>query len=155
MLQTRSRVNQSTFGGGVMEFKKPDKKNIFKHLLRNINDSNNGLKIMFKESSTIHRIYPIMLIAAVLFGTITKFNILEIIILIVLFLFDFVTETMNSSVEEVADRITLEKDERIKRAKDIASAAVYITHLMVAFAILFFTISHLFGFSWWAHLIPA
>lgn len=138
-----------------MDYIKPDKKNLFKHLLRNIHDSNNGLSIMFKESSTIHRIYPIMLIAAVLFGTITKFNILEIIILIVLFLFDFVTETMNSSVEEVADRITLEKDERIKRAKDIASAAVYITHLMVAFAILFFTISHFIGFSWWSHLIPA
>lgn len=138
-----------------MEFKKPDKKNIFKHLLRNINDSNNGLKIMFKESSTVHRIYPIMLVAAIILGIITKFNALEIVILVFLFLIDFVTETMNSAVEELADRITLERDSKIKRAKDIASAAVYITHLMVAFAILFFAISHAQGFIWWTHLIPA
>lgn len=138
-----------------MEFQKPDKKNIFKHLLRNIKDSNNGLKIMFKESSTVHRIYPIMIVAAVVLGIITKFNILEIAIIILLFLLDFVIETMNSAVEELADRITLEKDLRIKRAKDIASAAVYITHLMAAAAILFFTISHALNFTWWTHLIPA
>lgn len=138
-----------------MEFKKPDKKNIFKHLLRNINDSNNGLKVMFKESSTVHRIYPIMLVAAIVLGIITKFNALEIVILVFLFLLDFITETMNSAVEELADRITLERDSKIKRAKDIASAAVYITHLMVAFAILFFAISHAQGYIWWTHLIPA
>lgn len=138
-----------------MEFQKPDKKNIFKHLLRNIKDSNNGLKIMLKESSTVHRIYPIMIVATVVLGIITKFNILEIAIIISLFLIDFVTETMNSAVEELADRITLEKDLRIKRAKDIASAAVYITHLMVAAAILFFAISHALNFTWWTHLIPA
>lgn len=138
-----------------MEFQKPDKKNIFKHLLRNIDDSNNGLKIMFEESSTIHRIYPIMLVAAVLLGILTRFNVLEIVILVFLFLLDFITETMNSAVEELADRITLDKDIRIKRAKDIASAAVYITHLMVAVSILFFAISHIIGFSWWSHLIPA
>lgn len=137
-----------------MEFQKPDKKNIFKHLLRNIQDSNNGIKIMLKESSTVHRIYPIMILASIILGIITKFNVLEIVILVFLFLLDFITETMNSAVEEAADRITLERDEKIKRTKDIASAAVYITHLLVAFAILFFAISHAVGFTWWTHLIP-
>lgn len=137
-----------------MEFKKPDKKNLFKHLLHNIQDSNNGIKIMLKESSTVHRIYPIMLIASIVLGIITKFNVLEIVIIVFLFLLDFIIETINSAIEEVADRITLERDEKIKRTKDIASAAVYITHLLVAFAILFFAISHLVGFSWWTHLIP-
>ncbi|MBR1801607.1 diacylglycerol kinase [Candidatus Saccharibacteria bacterium] len=137
-----------------MEYQKPDKKNLFKHLLRNIQDSNNGIKIMLKESSTVHRIYPIMLIASIVLGITTKFNVLEIVIIVFLFLLDFIIETMNSAVEEVADRITLKRDEKIKRTKDIASAAVYITHLLVAFAILFFAISHLIRFSWWTHLIP-
>ena len=138
-----------------MKFQKPDKKNIFTHLLRNINDSNNGLKIMFKESSTVHRIYPIMLIAAIILGVASQYNALEIVIIVFLFLLDFIIETINSSIEEVADRITLERDEKIKRAKDIASAAVYIAHLLVAFAILFFAISHFLNFTWWTHLIPA
>lgn len=147
--------NKDLFGGGSMEFQKPDKKNILVHLLRNIKDSHNGIKIMLSESSTVHRIYPIMLVASIILGIITKFNVAEIIILIFLFILDFITETMNSAVEELADRITLERDEKIKRTKDIASAAVYITHLMVAFAILFFAFSHISGFSWWAYLIPA
>jgi len=138
-----------------MKFQKPDKKNLLKHLLRNIDDSNNGMKIMFKESSTVHRIYPLMLIASIVLGLITKFNALEITILVFLFLIDFITETMNSAVEELADKVTLEKDWRIKRTKDIASAAVYVTHLMVIAAILFFTISHALNFTWWTHLIPA
>ena len=138
-----------------MEFIKPDKKNLFKHLRRNIHDSNNGLSIMFEESSTIHRIYPIMLFFSLVFGIITKFNLLEILILVFLFLLDFITETMNSAVEELGDKISLGQDWHIKRAKDLASAAVYITHIMFAVALLFFTISHFAGFTWWTHLIPA
>ena len=138
-----------------MNYIKPDKKNILKHLRRNIHDSNNGLSIMFKESSTIHRIYPIMLIFSLIFGIVAKFNLLEILILVFLFLLDFITETMNSAVEELGDKISLGRDWRIKRAKDLASAAVYITHLMFAAALLFFTISHFINFSWWTHLIPA
>jgi len=149
------RETKNFFGGGSMKFQKPDKKNLLKHLLRNIDDSNNGMKIMFKESSTVHRIYPLMLIASIVLGLITKFNALEITILVFLFLIDFITETMNSAVEELADKVTLEKDWRIKRTKDIASAAVYVTHLMVIAAILFFTISHALNFTWWTHLIPA
>lgn len=138
-----------------MDFQKPSKKNIFMHLLRNIKDSNNGIAIMFKESSTIHRIYPIMIVAALALGIPLKFIALEWIILIILFLIDFITETMNSSVEEVADRITLEQDSKIKRAKDIASAAVYVSHLMYAVATILFAIFHATGFTWWTHIIPA
>ena len=138
-----------------MEFKKPDKKNLFRHLKQNIDDSMNGLSIMFKESSTFHRIYLMMIIGGIIFGLIFKFNVLEIIILAGIFIFDVVIETMNSAVEEVCDRITLERDEKIKRSKDIASGAVCIMHFLYIFVILFFVFSHAFGFTWWTHLIPA
>lgn len=138
-----------------MNYQKPSKKNIFKHLKQNIDDSNNGLRIMFKESSTFQRIFPMMLIAGIVLGIVFHFIALEYIILVAILLFDVVTETMNTAVEEVCDRVTLEEDERIKRSKDIASAAVYVAHLSYIVTILFFTFAHIFGFSWWTAIIPA
>lgn len=136
-------------------YQRPSKKNIFKHLKQNIDDSNNGIIIMFKESSTFHRIYPAMVIACILLGVIFKFIALEYIILIAIFIFDVVTETMNSAVEEVCDRVTLDEDARIKRSKDIASAAVYVAHLSYIITLLLFTGFHVFGFTWWTAIIPA
>ncbi len=138
-----------------MDFQRPSKKNFFRHLKQNIDDSNNGLKIMFKESSTFHRIYPLMIAATILFGLFFHFIAIEYIILIAIFIFDIITETMNSAVEEVCDRVTRREDERIKRSKDIASAAVYITHLSYAFTLLFFLVSHIVNFEWWTKIIPA
>ena len=138
-----------------MSYERPSKKNIFRHLKQNIDDSNNGLKIMFKESSTFHRIYPLMLVAGIVLGVIFHFIALEYVILLGIFIFDVVTETMNSAVEEVCDRVTLEKDEKIKRSKDIASAAVYIAHLCYIVAFFFFLFSHIFGFTWWTQIIPS
>ena len=138
-----------------MDYQRPSKKNLFRHLKQNIDDSNNGIKIMFKESSTFHRIYPMMIIAGILLGIIFHFIALEYVILVAIFIFDVVTETMNSAVEEVCDRVTREEDEYIKRSKDIASAAVYVAHLSYIVTILFFTFSHVFGFTWWTAIIPA
>ena len=138
-----------------MSYEKPSKKNPLRHLKQNIDDSNNGLKIMLTESSTFHRIYPLMIVGGITLGLIFRFIALEYIILVAIFIFDVATETMNSAVEEVCDRVTLEKDEKIKRSKDIASAAVYIAHLSYIFATLFFTISHVAGFVWWTKIIPS
>ena len=138
-----------------MEYKRPSKKNPLRHLKQNIDDSNNGLKIMLTESSTFHRIYPLMIVGGIALGLIFHFIALEYIILVAIFIFDVATETMNSAVEEVCDRVTLDEDNRIKRSKDIASAAVYIAHLSYIFAALFFTISHAVGFTWWTKIIPS
>lgn len=96
-----------------------------------------------------------MIVCGITLGHIFRFIALEYIILVAIFIFDVATETMNSAVEEVCDRVTLEKDEKIKRSKDIASAAVYIAHLSYIFATLFFTISHVAGFAWWTKIIPS
>ncbi len=38
-------------------------------------------------------------------------------------------EALNTALEQLADRITLEKDERIRVAKDLAAAAVLVTSI--------------------------
>jgi diacylglycerol kinase (ATP) len=40
-------------------------------------------------------------------------------------------EVVNSAIETLADRITLEEDESIKRAKDLGSAAVFLALVLI------------------------
>ncbi len=53
-------------------------------------------------------------------------NGLERALLISCFILVLITELLNSAIEALADRISLEQDRLIKRAKDIGSAAVFI-----------------------------
>ena len=137
-----------------MKFQKPDKKNVFVNIWRNISDSNHGLAIMFRESSTVQRLIPIELIAGVVLGIIFGYIALEYIIMGVVLVVLFTVETANSAVEEVNDLVTDEYDERVKRSKDMASASVWIWHLMYIVCVFFFWICHLVDFPWWAHIIP-
>lgn len=142
-------------GGVFMDYQKPSKANVIEHLKLNIKDSHNGLKIMFRESSTFRRIYPMMLIGGILLGIAFHFIALEYIILGGLLVLDAGAETMNTAVEEACDSVTREYDEHIKRSKDIASAAVFITHLCFIVAAAFFAVSHVASFDWWTKIIPA
>lgn len=135
-------------------FAKPDKKNVFRNIIRNVSDSNNGLKIMFKESGTVQRLIPIEFIAGAILGVIFGFNALEFIILAVVLIVLFTVETINTAIEEVNDLVTLEENERVKRSKDIASASVWVWHLVFILCAIDFTVMHLMNFAWWTAIIP-
>lgn len=137
-----------------MKYEKPNKNNVFRHIFQNIADSNNGLRIMFKESSTVQRLIPIEIVAGTILGAIFGFNALEFIILAVVLVDLFKFETMNSAVEEANDLVTLEKNERVKRSKDMASASVWICHLTFIICAIGFIVMHILGFAWWQAIIP-
>ena len=90
-----------------MKYEKPDKSNVLRNIFRNISDSNNGLKIMFKESSTVRRLIPIEILAGGALGAIFGFIPLEYIIMLAALVHLFTAETANTSVEEVNDLVTL------------------------------------------------
>ncbi len=137
-----------------MQYQKPDKRNLFLNIWRNVNDSNRGLAIMFRESSTVRRLIPVEIIAGVLFGVIFHYIALEYIIMGVTLVVLFTVETMNTAVEEVNDLVTLEENKRVQRSKDMASGAVWVWHLMYIVEVLFFLVCHLAHFAWWQHIIP-
>lgn len=141
-------------GVSTLKYQKPDKKNVFYQIYRNIADSNNGLKIMFKESSTVRQLAPIELGAGLAIGLIFHFIPLEYIIMALFLVWLFITETMNTAVEEVNDLVTLEENERVKRSKDLASAAVWICHLVYIICVVGFIVCHLAGIAWWQAIIP-
>lgn len=137
-----------------LKFQKPDKKNVLVQIWRNICDSNRGLLIMFRESSTVQRLIPLEIAIGIVAGLLVGFIPLEFIILAVVGVIVFTTETTNSAIEEVNDLVTEEYNERVKRSKDIASASVWIWHLMYIICFVFFLVCHLVHFTWWAHIVP-
>lgn len=88
----------------------------------------NGLRILIKEehNARIHLFASICVIAAGLF-----FNLSTLEWVAICFAIGFVIslETVNSAIENIADFISPEKHEKIKKIKDLAAAAVLISAL--------------------------
>lgn len=138
-----------------MIFQKPDKRNVFKQIWRNICDSNRGLLIMFKESSTVQRLIPLEIVVGAILGVIFGFIALEYIIMGAIIIMIFTTETINSAIEEVNDLVTDQINEKVKRSKDMASASVWTWHLVYIICVLVFLVMHIAHFAWWTHIIPS
>jgi diacylglycerol kinase len=93
----------------------------------------NGLKVMFFEehNSRIHLfITGIVVVFMLIFRfTLTEYGMLAFAIGLV-----FAAELFNSAIENIADHISPEKNERIKKVKDLSAAAVLVC-AVTAFAI--------------------
>ena len=136
-----------------MKFEKPDKRNVFAQIFRNISDSGHGMGILFRESGTVKRLIPIEFFGGLLIGLAGKFVPLEFLILVVVLAILFTVEALNTAIEEVNDLVTLEVDERVRRSKDMASAAVAVWHLIYVVCVFGFLFCHLAGFPWWLAII--
>lgn len=93
----------------------------------------NGLKILMKEehNSRIHFVISVLVIvASVLFGL----NTYEWIAIIFSIGLVFTAEIINTAIENIADFLTTEHNQKIKIIKDLSAAAVLIS-AFTAFAI--------------------
>jgi diacylglycerol kinase len=88
----------------------------------------NGIRLLFLEEHN-SRIHAVAAICAIIAGILLKILIIEWIALTFAIGFVFVVETINSSIENTADLISLEKSNKIKRIKDLSAAAVLISSL--------------------------
>lgn len=84
-----------------------------------------------EHNSRIHLIAAIIAICA---GVILKISIIEWSILILVIGIVFLTELLNSSLENLADVIDPKWNEHIKKAKDYAAAAVLISAIIALIA---------------------
>lgn len=85
----------------------------------------NGLKILLKEehNSRIHLVGAIIAMGLSFFFKISTFEWIAVIFSIG---FVFAMELLNSALENLADFATTEKNEMIKKAKDLAAGGVLI-----------------------------
>lgn len=86
----------------------------------------NGLKILLREehNARIHFVAAILVIIA---GVVLKISTEEWITLVFAIGFVITAEIINSSIENIADFISPEKHEKIKKIKDLAAAGVLIS----------------------------
>ncbi len=102
----------------------------FARLAPAIKNSLAGLAAAYKHEIAFRQevfLFIVLTPVAIMIST----SFIEFVLLIFSIIFIMVTELLNSAVEAVVDRVGLERHELSGRAKDIASAAVFV-------AILFF-----------------
>ena len=88
----------------------------------------NGLKLMLKDEHNF-RVHLFAAIGALVLGFVLKISSLEWGVLIGIIGAVFTAEIFNSSLENLADAVTKEHNEAIKKAKDLAAAAVLVMAL--------------------------
>ena len=100
----------------------------------NLFNSINGLKLALKEHSFVAEVLGgIIFIPYVLFSDLAL--IFKLILMTVYFLL-LAFELVNTAIEELCNKITLEIDADIKKIKDISSASVFI--ILITLIILIF-----------------
>jgi len=85
----------------------------------------NGLKNLWKEEHNF-RIHFIATVSVVIAGFVLKISTVEWIAIILSIGLVFVTEIINTSIENLSDFVSPDKNEQIKKIKDISAAGVLI-----------------------------
>lgn len=103
----------------------------------------NGLRAAARSDAAIREELAIILLAipVACFLATTAARAVELVLVL---MFLLVVELLNTSIEKLADRLTLDHDEQIGRVKDIGSAAVGVA-LLIAGSLWIFAIAERLG----------
>ena len=96
-----------------------------KQLAHSVGHAFRGFFIALKSETSL-KIQTSLGIIAIGLGIYLKITTTEWIFIVLCISAVLTTETINSSIEELADRVTLENDPMIKKVKDMAAGAVLI-----------------------------
>ena len=90
-----------------------------------------GLRVLIKEehNAWIHLFATVCVVVA---GILFKISLMEWVAVVFAIGLVFSFEIINTSVEHIADFICPERDDRIKRIKDLAAAAVLVSAITAA-----------------------
>lgn len=108
---------------------KKDEKFTIKSRIRSFTYAVNGLKIVFSEEHNA-RIHLVASILVIIFGFLLNVSSIEWLILFILIALVISTEILNSAIENLCDYVSPEWNQMIKKAKDLSSAAVFLTAII-------------------------
>ncbi len=89
----------------------------------------NGLRILFSEEHN-SRIHIAIVIVVVTAGFLLKISNTEWLVICILIALVFSLEIMNSAIENICDYISPQWNEVIKKIKDLAAAAVFVSSVI-------------------------
>jgi len=116
---------------------KPDKFSVRKRL-QSFQFAFNGLKVMLKEEHN-SRIHLFLALIATFLGWKLNISSIEWVLLVLIIGGVFAAELFNSALENLADHLSPERSEGIKKVKDLSAAAVLVCAMVsVAVACLIF-----------------
>ncbi len=104
-----------------------------KSRFRSFTHAFNGLILLLKSEHNA-RIHTLAAMTAIAAGIILEINLTEWCLIIFVIGLVFVTELINTSIENVADVADPELNEKIKKAKDYSAAAVLISAIISVIA---------------------
>ncbi len=102
-----------------------------KKLIKSFKYAFEGIVAGIKEEQNM-KIHISIMILVIIFGILLKISKMEWIICIILFGFVISMELVNTSIENIVDLITLEKNPKAKIIKDVAAGAVLISAITSA-----------------------
>ncbi|WKN45026.1 diacylglycerol kinase family protein [Tunicatimonas pelagia] len=85
-----------------------------------------GLQALFREEHNA-RVHLAITLLVIILGAFFSVSATEWIVIVLTVGFVFVTEILNTAVEHIADFISPQRDDRIKRIKDLGAAAVLLS----------------------------
>jgi len=100
----------------------------FAERLRSFRYAFNGISDLVRNEHNF-RIHLVVLFIVILAGIILRISLTEGMAILFVSALVLVSESFNSSLEYLSDAVSTEDDERIRKAKDIAAAAVLISAL--------------------------
>lgn len=115
----------------------------FKRILNAARYSFQGFKAAFQLEAAFRQELFLCLVLAPLALVLGETG-LEVLFLLSTLFVVLVVELLNSALESLADRISNHYDELIGRAKDMASAAIFLCLTLVAITWLYFLCKHFF-----------
>lgn len=89
----------------------------------------NGLRILWSEQHN-SRVHLLVTIIVLMLALILRMPLTQWVMLLLLIAIVWVTEALNTSVEYLCDRVTIEQDPLIGKAKDVAAAAVLLASIV-------------------------
>lgn len=100
----------------------------FRERLRSFAFAFNGVKILVREEHN-SRIHFVSALCVIIAGVFFKISALEWILILFAIGLVIILEIVNSSIENIADFISEEKHDSIKKIKDLSAAGVLISSL--------------------------
>ena len=99
------------------------------HIIRSFKYALDGIKEAFQSEKNM-KVHFLLAILAIILGIILKISPIEWAILTLTIGFVFALEFINTSLEEIVDIVSPEKQEKARIAKDLAAAGVLVSAIV-------------------------
>ncbi len=126
-----------------MEQSNKEKTTGLKHVIEALYYTAAGFKAAYKHEEAIRQevvVFAVLIPAAFWLGS----SAVEVVLLVGCCLLVFAAEIFNAAIETVVDRVGLEHHELSGRAKDLASAGVYVTWINMIMTWVVIGVDHFF-----------